>query len=83
MERDAFVQRDAGSQTRRGLAETDETRRAVLYAEIQEILIQEGGQIVPYHYPEIAATRDNVHGYAVHPLLGTTRVACGYRRGPA
>jgi peptide/nickel transport system substrate-binding protein len=50
------------------LAETDRSRRAALYADIQRRLITDGGQIIPYHYPIAAAHAANVRGFRVHPL---------------
>ncbi len=50
------------------LAETDEARRAELYEQIQRKLIKEGGQIIHCHYPYVAAMRENVHGYKLHPM---------------
>ncbi len=50
------------------LAETDRSRRAALYADVQRRLITDGGQIIPYHYPIAAARAANVHGFRVHPL---------------
>jgi len=51
-------------------AETDTERRSELYAELQRMLIEEGGQIIPYHYPKVSGVRSRVHGYKPHPLSG-------------
>ncbi|MFQ5859479.1 MAG: ABC transporter substrate-binding protein [Anaerolineae bacterium] len=50
------------------LGETDFERRKELYAELQHTLIEEGGQIIPYHLPQMAAIRDVVQNYKFHPL---------------
>jgi peptide/nickel transport system substrate-binding protein len=51
-------------------AETDTEKRSQLYAELQRMLIEEGGQIIPYHYPKVSGVRSRVHGYKPHPLSG-------------
>jgi peptide/nickel transport system substrate-binding protein len=50
--------------------ETDTARRAELYAELQSMLVEEGGQIIPYHYPRMAALRAQVQNFRPHPLNG-------------
>jgi peptide/nickel transport system substrate-binding protein len=42
------------------LVESDESRRAALYREVQELLLAEDGHIVPFFYPRLAARRANV-----------------------
>lgn len=54
----------------KALAETDEEKRAGMYAELQQMLIREGGQIIPYHYPRISIVRNRVQDYKPHPLSG-------------
>jgi peptide/nickel transport system substrate-binding protein len=43
--------------------EGDLTVRKELLAEIQQIISQDGGVIIPYLMPILSATRDNVHGF--------------------
>jgi len=50
------------------VAELDQEKRKMLYAEIQEKLVSEGGQIIPYHFGFGAAIRDTVQGFRMHPL---------------
>ncbi len=52
------------------LAELDDDKRAEMYAELQQKIITEGGQIIPYHYARVSATRRAVQNYKPHPLNG-------------
>lgn len=45
-----------------GRAETDPAKRQEIYTQIQQIIQEEGGTIVPYFSPQFYARRSNVHG---------------------
>lgn len=51
-------------------AEVDDERRRELYADLQRMLILEGGQIIPCHYPDAWAVRSHVRDHEPHPYSG-------------
>ena len=50
----------------------DQAERVDAYHQIQEFLINDGPIIVPYFFPQFAATATNVDGVRVHPFAGRT-----------
>jgi peptide/nickel transport system substrate-binding protein len=46
----------------------DEDERFELYREAQEILVEDGGVIIPYFMSLNGAWNDHVQGYRMHPL---------------
>lgn len=51
-----------------GRESTDLERRKEIYAEIQEIVAEDGPSIITYHKTYITAVRNEVKGYVVHPI---------------
>jgi peptide/nickel transport system substrate-binding protein len=52
------------------LGEIDDVKRTEMYAQAQRILIEQGGQIIPYHAPLLSLARKNVRGHVPHPAAG-------------
>ncbi len=50
------------------LAELDATKRHEMYCEMQTLIHEESGVILPMHLNVLDAIRDNVHGLPEHPL---------------
>lgn len=48
----------------KGRQERDQTKRQPIYAEVQKLISEQGGVMIPYHMPMYSATRANVNGYA-------------------
>ena len=51
-----------------GRATVDTDKRKEIYAQIQQIVAEDGPQLIPYHKSYITAHRNEVKGYPVHPL---------------
>jgi peptide/nickel transport system substrate-binding protein len=49
-------------------SENDPTKRYEYYAQAQEIIVNEGGRIIPYFRPALSAARSNVNGLTPSPL---------------
>ncbi len=52
------------------LAELDQDKRRQMYQQAQQMLIEQGGQIIPYHVPIPSLSRRQVQGYVPHPNAG-------------
>ncbi len=52
------------------LGELDKAKRADMYARLQRMLIEEGGQIIAYHAPMRCLARKRVQGFVPHPNAG-------------
>ena len=52
------------------LAELDTDKRAEMYATLQRMLIEQGGQIIPYQAPMRSLARRQVQGFIPHPNQG-------------
>lgn len=50
----------------------DPAEQAAAYHEIQKILIERGPIIVPFFFPQLAATTDQVQGFNLKPFFGRT-----------
>jgi peptide/nickel transport system substrate-binding protein len=48
-------------------SETDETKRAALYAQAQDMMNEEVPSVIPVFFDILAAQRSYVDGYALHP----------------
>ncbi|MCC6791664.1 MAG: ABC transporter substrate-binding protein [Thermomicrobiales bacterium] len=51
-----------------GRAETDFEKRKAAYAQVQEIVAEDGPSLIAYHKSYITATREQVKGYIQHPI---------------
>jgi peptide/nickel transport system substrate-binding protein len=49
-------------------ATVDEAERKALYAQVQQIFVEDGGSAIPYHFPNIAAYTSALKDYEVHPM---------------
>jgi peptide/nickel transport system substrate-binding protein len=62
----SFCSEELDSLLDQALAEGDEAKRQELYTGIQEIIATEGGTIIPFFYPRLAAHRSNVMNFVAH-----------------
>jgi peptide/nickel transport system substrate-binding protein len=53
----------------KGRQERDPAKRRPIYAEIQKLISEQGGVLIPYFMPLYAATRANVNGYAPAAII--------------
>lgn len=63
----AFVDQRIDDLLAQARAEQDPVKRQELYTQIQTLIAEEGGTILPYWQPSIMATTSNVAGFAAHP----------------
>ena len=52
----------------KGRGEKDPAQRKAIYGRIQEIVSNEYGLIVPFHWPNINALHKSVKGHVIHPV---------------
>ena len=52
----------------KGRAEQDAAQRTAIYGRIQEIVSNEFGLVVPFHWPNINALHKSVKGHVIHPV---------------